>query len=719
MDARIAYFSAEFGLDPRLPIYSGGLGVLAGDHVKAANDLSIPLAGVGIFYRRGYFQQRLLEDGTQEALYPKMNPDELPVTLVHDEQGDPLCIGVPIANRIVYLHVWCARVGSVPVYLMDADHDANREADRRLTDSLYGGDQETRIAHEIILGIGGVRVLRALGLQPEVWHMNEGHVAFLTLERIREYSAEGFSFETALEAVKASTVFTTHTPVPAGHDEFSFELLGRYFCDYYWQLGVGLEKILSLGRAGDKFNMTRLALRTSANVNGVSQLHAAVTRDLFHRWTPDIPSQDVPVAAVTNGIHTATWLAPELKELYADQLCATWSERVADPLVWDGIADIPDEQVWAAHQAAKRRMIGRLSFADLENTLTVGFARRFATYKRANLLFRDLDRLDRIVNHPERPVCFVFSGKAHPADRPGQNLIRRIAEVSQMERFRGRIYLVENYDMEIASHLVQGVDVWLNTPQKPMEASGTSGQKAGVNGVLNCSVLDGWWAEGYNGGNGWAIEGATLGTRDDKDRVDGDELYRLLEEEIAPLYYQRGEGAYSPGWVAMMKESIRSITPRFSTARMVGEYRDRLYEPAVVRGQRYAANQLEIAGRVAAYKRFIRNHWHQVYIRSIDLLPHPENAGWSTLQAIVQLGPIWHRDVRVEAVGSDGRGGIWKMAMLHSEQPEKGQYLYQGTFLGTMSDWQRANANVRVLPISGEFANDFELELTAWGTQWR
>ncbi|MGB8954186.1 MAG: alpha-glucan family phosphorylase [Tumebacillaceae bacterium] len=719
MDARIAYFSAEFGLDPRLPIYSGGLGVLAGDHVKAANDLSVSLVGVGIFYRRGYFQQRLHEDGTQEALYPKMNPDDLPVTLVRDEHDEPLCIGVPIAKRTVYLHVWCAQVGSVPVYLMDADHDANRETDRRLTDSLYGGDQETRIAHEIILGIGGVRVLRALGLQPDVWHMNEGHVAFLTLERIREYSAEGFSFDTALEAVKASTVFTTHTPVPAGHDEFSFELLGRYFCDYYWQLGVGLEKILSLGRAGDKFNMTRLALRTSSSVNGVSQLHAAVTRDLFHRWTPDIPPQDVPVAAVTNGIHTATWLAPELKELYENQLCASWSERVSDQFLWDGIAGIPEEQVWAAHQGAKRRMIGRLSFADLENTLTVGFARRFATYKRANLLFRDLDRLDRIVNHPERPVCFVFSGKAHPADGPGQNLIRRIAEVSQMERFRGRIYLVENYDMEIASHLVQGVDVWLNTPQKPMEASGTSGQKAGVNGVLNCSVLDGWWAEGYNGGNGWAIEGATHGTRDDKDSVDGDELYRLLEEEIAPLYYQRGECKYSPGWVAMMKESIRSITPRFSTARMVGEYRDRLYEPAAERGQRFAANQLEIAGRVGAYKRFIRNHWHQVYIRSIDLLPHLENAGWSTLQATVQLGPIWHDDVRVEAVGSDGHGGVWKMAMLLAEQPEKGQYLYKGTFLGTMSDWQRANANVRVLPVSAEFANDFELEVTAWGTQWR
>ncbi|KEO83013.1 alpha-glucan phosphorylase [Tumebacillus flagellatus] len=716
MQPKVAYFSAEFGLSESLPIYSGGLGILAGDHVKAANDLGLPLVGVGVLYRRGYFQQRIQEDGAQEALYPPMNPEELPVQPVLDAYGQPLFVDVPIGKRIVHLRVWQANAGNVPVYLMDADNDRNNDHDRRLTDRLYGGDQETRIAHEIILGIGGVRVLRAVGFEPDVWHMNEGHVAFLALERIREYSAEGFPFETALEAVKASTVFTTHTPVPAGHDQFSFELMDRYLGDYFWQLGSDRDNILGLGRHNDKFNMTRLAVQTSSKVNGVSKLHAEVTKELFHKWSPDIPPQDVPVDAVTNGVHTETWLSPELRELYDQHLVYNWTREVANPETWTKVEQIPDEKIWEAHQAAKQRMTDRLSLPNLQDVLTIGFARRFATYKRAYLLFQDLERLERIVHHPERPVAFVFAGKAHPADGPGQDLIRRIVEVSKMESFRGKVFLVENYDMNIGRHLVQGVDVWLNTPVKPMEASGTSGIKAAINGVPNCSVLDGWWDEGYNGENGWGIEGKTDGGRGYQDWVDGETLYNVLEGEIAPLYYERDDDGVPCEWVAVMKHSIRSITPEFSTARMVGEYWRNAYVPVAERGRRFAANRLEVAQRVGAYKKFVRNSWDNVYVQEIKLQPHEDG---TRVQASIRLGCIWHADVRVEAVGSDGHGGIWKLELRPVTEFLTGEYLYEGVYPDRMEVWRRSNANVRVVPVSPDFCNEFELELTCWGTHWR
>jgi starch phosphorylase len=716
LQPKVAYFSAEFGLDESLPIYSGGLGILAGDHVKAANDLGLPLVGVGVFYRRGYFQQRIREDGSQEALYPPMDPEQLPVQAVLDADGQPLYVEVPLGNRIVRLRVWQANAGNVPVYLMDADNDRNAEHDRRLTDRLYGGDQETRMAHEIILGIGGVRVLRAIGFEPDVWHMNEGHVAFLALERIREYSAQGVAFETALEAVKASTVFTTHTPVPAGHDQFSFELMDRYLGDYFWQLGTDRSKILGLGRHHDKFNMTRLAVQTSSKVNGVSKLHAEVTKELFHKWSPDIPAQDIPVDAVTNGVHTATWLSPELRELYNQHLVYNWERHVADPLTWVKLEGIPDEKIWSAHQAAKQRMTDRLGLPKLQDVLTIGFARRFATYKRAYLLFQDLDRLERIVNHPDHPVAFVFAGKAHPADHPGQELIRRIVDVSRMEAFQGRVFLVENYDMSIGRHLVQGVDVWLNTPVKPMEASGTSGIKAALNGVPNCSVLDGWWDEGYNGENGWAIEGKTDGGRGYQDWIDGETLYRLLETEIAPLYYRREAGEVPHDWVSVMKNSIRTITPAFSTARMVSDYWNTAYVPAGKRGARFTANNLEVAQRVGAYKQFVRNAWDRVYIQDISLQPHVEG---TLVQAKVRLGKVWHADVRVEAVGSDGQGGIWKQELRPVTEYSKGEYVFEGVYGNRIESWRQANANVRVVPVSPDFCNDYELELTCWGTHWR
>lgn len=716
MQPKVAYFSAEFGLEETLPIYSGGLGVLAGDHVKAAHDLGLPLVGVGVLYRRGYFQQRIRADGGQEAENPEMDLARMPIQAVVDEHGEPLYVEVPLGTRHVSLRIWQANAGQIPIYLMDADNERNTGGLRRLTDRLYGGDQETRIAHEIILGIGGVRVLRALGIVPDVWHLNEGHVAFLTLERIREYSAQGVPFETALEAVKASTVFTTHTPVPAGHDLFSFELMDRYLGDYFWQLGTDREKILGLGRHNDKFNMTRLAVQTSSKVNGVSKLHAAVSRELFHNWCPDIPAQDIQVQAITNGVHTNTWLSPELRELYHDHLAYNWQRQIESPETWGRVDEIPDEQLWDAHQRAKRRMTERLQLPPLQEVLTVGFARRFATYKRGYLLFQDLDRLERIIHHPDHPVAFLFAGKAHPADSPGQEIIRRIVEVSKMEAFQGRVLFVENYDMGIGRHLVQGVDVWLNTPVKPMEASGTSGIKAGLNGVLNCSVRDGWWYEGYSGANGWAIDGRMDGGSSVQDREDGETLYSLLEAEIAPLYYKRVADQVPHEWVKRMKHSIRTITPAFSTARMVREYWEQVYVPTALRGQRFAANHLEVATRVGAYKRFVRNAWDSVHIHDLQVRPHEQG---TFVQASVRLGPIWHADVRVEAVGSDGHGGIWKEVLHPVTEYASGEYLYQGVYRDRMEAWRQSNANVRVVPISPDFCHDYELELTRWGTQWR
>lgn len=579
MEAQVVYFSAEFGIDASLPVYSGGLGVLAGDFMKAANDLGLPMAGVGILYKRGYFEQHILPDGRQEDVYPPLNLSEgACVETVTTTDGEPLFVQVPIQNRVVYLKVWRASVGHIPVYLLDADIEYNQPTDRRLTDRLYGGNQAERICHEIILGIGGVRALRAVGINPTIWHLNEGHAAFSGLERIREYSALGLSFEAAVEAVKATTVFTTHTPVPAGHDVFPFSLVDEYLGHMYWQLGAARDDVIALGSAHDAFNMTRLAVRLASKVNGVSQLHAHVTRQLFHQWAPQA-AHDMSVESITNGVHVQTWLSPNLKQLFDEHLDADWSNRICDTSVWSPVAGIPDEPLWRAHQQAKCRLIARFVLPVDENTLLIGFARRFATYKRATLIFRDLDRLDRITNHPDYPVRFVFAGKAHPSDRAAQDMLQRVVEVSRMEKFRHRISILQNYDLNMSQYLVQGVDVWLNTPVRPMEASGTSGQKAGLNGVLNCSVLDGWWYEGYNGSNGWAVEGSTDDNPERRDAIDSNVFYSLLETKIAPSYYDRPDGGQPHAWIAMMKESIRSIAPTYSAHRMVQEYWNQLYTP--------------------------------------------------------------------------------------------------------------------------------------------
>ncbi|WP_336789581.1 alpha-glucan family phosphorylase [Paenibacillus sp. MMO-177] len=721
-NSRIAYFSAEFGLDESLPIYSGGLGILAGDHIKAAADLNIPLTGVGIFYGKGYFQQHIDEGGSQHHWYPEVDLEAsvYPIELVRNGNGHPVIIDVPLEGRKVYAKAFSVQVGSVTLYLLNTDVESNSDADRRLTDTLYPGAQDIRISQEILLGIGGTRLLTALGIRPEVWHMNEGHCAFLTLERIRMLSAEGVPFETALEAVKASTVFTTHTPVPAGHDVFSVEMMDRYFGDYYWQLGADRERILSLGIMNGVFNMTRLAVSASSKVNGVSKLHGEVTREMFHRWMPHIPAKDIPVDSVTNGIHTGTWLATGMKELFDRYLPSDWSLQAAEPEAWAAVREIPSLELWEEHQRAKAKMLQAFGLPIAPSNgvpLIIGFARRFATYKRALLIFNDPERIARILGNPDRPVVLVFAGKAHPSDGPGQDLIRKIVELSQDERFKNRVYMVENYAMDKAKLLVQGVDVWLNTPLKPMEASGTSGQKAALNGVLNCSVLDGWWVEGYNGRNGWAIESTIDGDPWLQAKQDTEALYRLLEEEIIPLYYKRGERNVPEEWVNLMKESICSLAPVYNTHRMVTDYWNKMYVPTSERGKRYAADNFEVASRVAAYKQFIRSHWSGVQVRNVNI--QEDNGSRNEIKkfrAEIQLGAIWRGDVRVEAVGSDGHRGIWKVKLDPVQQQEKGLYVFEGASgdIPTDNIWE-ADVNVRVTPISPDFANEFELELAAWG----
>ncbi|WP_201006064.1 alpha-glucan family phosphorylase [Paenibacillus glycanilyticus] len=721
-NSRIAYFSAEFGLDESLPIYSGGLGILAGDHIKAAADLNIPLTGVGIFYGKGYFQQHIDEGGSQHHWYPEVDLEAsvYPVELVRDDNGHPVMIEVPLEGRRVYAKAFAVQVGSVTLYLLNTDVESNSDADRRLTDTLYPGAQDIRISQEILLGIGGTRLLTALGIQPEVWHMNEGHCAFLTLERIRMLSAEGVPFETALEVVKASTVFTTHTPVPAGHDVFSIEMMDRYFGDFYWQLGADRERVLSLGSMNGVFNMTRLAVSASSKVNGVSKLHGEVTREMFHRWMPYIPAKDIPVDSVTNGIHTGTWLASGLKELFDRHLPSDWSLKAAEPEAWAAVREIPSIELWEEHQRAKARMLQAFGLPISPSDgvpLIIGFARRFATYKRALLIFNDPERIARILGNPNRPVVLVFAGKAHPSDGPGQDLIRKIVELSEDERFKNRVYMIENYAMDKAKLLVQGVDVWLNTPLKPMEASGTSGQKAALNGVLNCSVLDGWWVEGYNGRNGWAIESTIDGDPWLQAKQDTESLYRLLEEEIIPLYYKRGDRNVPEEWVSLMKESICSLAPVYNTHRMVTDYWNKMYVPTSARGKRYAADNYEVASRVAAYKQFIRSNWSAVQVRNVNIQEdNGSRNGLKKFRAEIQLGTIWRGDVRVEAVGSDGRRGIWKVKLEPVQQQEKGLYVFEGASADIPTDniW-KADVNVRVTPISPDFANEFELELAAWG----
>lgn len=606
--AQIAYFSFEFGLHESLPVYAGGLGILSGDHLKEASDLGLPLVGIGFYYTQGYFTQKITEDGWQETRNQALNFEELPVTQVMNEDGSPLMISINLAGRQVSARILEVKVGRVPLYLLDSDVEQNNPVDRLLTARLYTSDQEVRISQEIMLGIGGVKALRELGYNPTVWHMNEGHSAFLTLQRIREFMAEGLSFEEASQQVRQTNVFTTHTPVPAGNDEFPLWMMDKYFSHIYPEMGLTRDQFLDIARHqqpwGETFSMPVLALRLSEYANAVSELHGRVSRQMWHGLWPNRRVDDVPISHVTNGVHPGTWLARRMRMLFNRHLGEDWLEHLDDPDMWALVDNIPDAELWAVRRHLKNKLVSyaieRARRQWLTGTfhpvqvvasgvllepysLTIGFARRFATYKRGNLILRDLDRLLRIVNRADMPVQVIFAGKAHPADEPGKMIIQDVYRIVKDARAGGRLVFLEDYDMNLARLMVQGVDVWLNTPRRPNEASGTSGMKAAMNGALNFSVLDGWWREGYNGRNGWAIGSDTeYSDHHQQDEADAASLYDTLENEIIPLYYaNRGADGLPSEWIARIKESIRTLLPQFSTRRMLKEYVTGMYEPAI------------------------------------------------------------------------------------------------------------------------------------------
>ena len=602
----LAYFSAEFGLHPTLPIYSGGLGVLSGDHMKEASDIGLPTVAVSLLYRQGYLRQRLDANGWQQDVTAPFGPADEPTTLVRDTDGQPLEVEIDFAGGggSLRVQVWRVLVGRVQLYLLDSDLEGNPEWTRTISSRLYGGDREHRLRQEIILGIAGVRVLRALGLAPDYWHANEGHAALHMLERAREYVAQGLSFEDAAAEVRRATVFTSHTPVPAGHDIFSRELIDRYFHDYWPQLGLDREQFWVLGQHDhdDAFNFTALSLRLSGHRNGVSEKHGEVTREMWRDIWPGIAADETPITSITNGVHLPTWIAPRMERLLNHHLHANWRTRQEDHLTWEPVHRIPHHEFWAAHLGAKqdlidlldRRMRARWLGGNFEpnqvvasapflerDALTIGFARRMATYKRATLIFRDPERLARILTDLERPVQIVFAGKAHPADEGGKRLIQEIFQHAQDPRFGGRLAFAEDYDIRLTTRLVAGVDIWLNNPVYPLEASGTSGMKAAANGVPNVSILDGWWIEGYQHEprNGWGIEHVNL-SGDAQDAAEAELIYRTLEEQVVPLYYLRGTDDIPHGWVEVCLNAIASISPAFSTRRMLSDYVQKLYLPA-------------------------------------------------------------------------------------------------------------------------------------------
>ena len=677
-DAPIAYFGAEFGIHESLPINSGGLGILAGDHCKAASDRRLPFVAVGLLYRQGYFVQTLDLEGNQRAEYFDSDFDDLPIAPALDAEGKPLRVEVPLAARRVLAQVWQARVGHVALYLLDTDVAGNTEHDRAIAHRLYGGDAATRLEQEIVLGIGGARALAALGIRPCAWHINEGHAAFMVIERALSLAHGGLPFEAAMEAVAASTVFTTHTPVPAGHDHFDDSLVVPYLEPLARAGDLDVDRLLALGRApgGNDFNMTMLALRGARFVNGVSRIHGRVTSRMLQEFWPEVPAEENPVGSITNGVHVPTFMAPEWQDPLDRYLGAGWMHRVGEAATQRQIDALPDHAFWSVRQELKAQMLHMvrhritqqyfrhqgseshvdrlLRFADpaSPNVLTVGFARRFATYKRATLLFQDLDLLRALTGDRSRPVIFVFAGKAHPADLPGQELIRSLMQVARMPEFEGRILFVEGYDLHAARRLVSGVDVWLNNPVYPLEASGTSGMKAGMNGVINLSVLDGWWGEGYTGDNGWAIKPATTGV--DAERRDRDEsrtFYELMQDQVVPLYYDRGSAGYSPGWVRMAKRSMATVLAQFSAARMVNEYVETFYRPAALQGARYLEHDGAGARNVAAWKARVRAAWDGVTLRRMDEPRASMNFGeTATIDVAVGLNGLVPEDVAVELV---------------------------------------------------------------------
>ena len=648
----IAYFSMEYGLSSVLKIYSGGLGVLAGDYLKEASDSNVDLCAVGFLYRYGYFTQTLSMDGQQIANYEAQNFGQLPIERVMDANGQPLIVDVPYLDYFVHANVWRVNVGRISLYLLDTDNEMNSEFDRPITHQLYGGDWENRLKQEILLGIGGILTLKALGIKKDVYHCNEGHAALINVQRICDYVATGLTFDQAIELVRASSLYTVHTPVPAGHDYFDEGLFGKYMGGYPSRMGISWDDLMDLGRnnpgdKGERFCMSVFVCNTSQEVNGVSWLHGKVSQEMFSSiWKGYFPEES-HVGYVTNGVHFPTWSATEWKELYFKYFNENFWFDQSNPKIWEAIYNVPDEEIWKTRMTMKNKLVDyiRKSFRDTwlknqgdpsrivslmdkinPNALLIGFGRRFATYKRAHLLFTDLDRLSKIVNNPDYPVQFLFTGKAHPHDGAGQGLIKRIIEISRRPEFLGKIIFLENYDMQLARRLVSGVDIWLNTPTRPLEASGTSGEKALMNGVVNFSVLDGWWLEGYREGAGWALtEKRTYQNQEHQDQLDAATIYSILETEILPLYYARNKKGYSEGWIKVVKNSIAQIAPHYTMKRQLDDYYSKFYCKLAKRFQTLAANDNAKAKEIAAWKEDVVAKWDSIEIVSCDKVEELKN----------------------------------------------------------------------------------------------
>ena len=643
--ASVAYFCMEFGITQVLKIYSGGLGILAGDYLKEASDSNVDMCGVGFLYRYGYFTQSLSMDGQQIAKYEAQNFNSLPIERVLDENGNPLVIDVPYTNYMVHAYVWRANVGRISLYLLDTDNDLNSEFDKPITHSLYGGDWENRLKQEILLGIGGILTLKRLGIKKDIYHCNEGHAALCNLQRLCDYVESGLTFNQAMELVRASSLYTVHTPVPAGHDYFDEALFGKYMGGYPARLGISWDELIGMGRQNpddhnERFCMSTFACNTCQDVNGVSKLHGWVSQKMFSPlWKGYFPEEN-HVGYVTNGVHFPTWAATEWRKIYDKYFDKNFMNDQSNEEIWHAINNVPDEEVWSTRMALKQKLVDYIREKFTENwlrnqgdparvvsllqrinpnALMIGFCRRFATYKRAHLLFTDVDRLAKIVNDPEHPVLFFFSGKAHPADGAGQGLIKKIYEISQRPEFLGKIIFLEDYDMQLARRLVSGVDIWMNTPTRPLEASGTSGEKAEMNGVVNLSVLDGWWVEGYREGAGWALpEKRTYENQAYQDQLDAATIYGLLENDIIPMYYNRNKKGYSADWVKVIKNSISTIAPHYTMKRQLDDYFDRFYNREALRFKKLQENDYRLAKEIALWKETVAERWDEIHVVSKD-----------------------------------------------------------------------------------------------------
>jgi len=758
----IAYFCAEFGIHECLPFYSGGLGILAGDHLKSASDLGVPLVGVGLLYQRGYFRQYLDLEGWQQEVYLENDFYNMPLELVRESNGRLLTVSVELPDRAVHAQVWSVSIGRVKLYLLDTNIPANSSTDRMITTSLYGGDLEMRIRQEIMLGIGGLRALAAMDIKPTICHMNEGHAAFMTLERIRQLRNDtNMTFAEAVETTKAGNVFTMHTLVKAGLDEFSVELIDKYFANFFPALGISREQFLALGRilpddAGESFKMPILALRLSSYINGVSKLHGQVSREVWSSLWPAVPVSEVPIISITNGIHIKSWLSDEMNSLYGRYLGPNWTDETVNNSIWNGIDQIPDEEFWRAHQQCKGQLIAftrnwlkaqikrrgtyhsELNWAeevlDVE-ALTIGFARRFVNYKRGNLLLKDPQRLVKLLNNPDRPVQIVFAGKAHPKDTEGKEIIRQIIHFASKYDVQRRIVFLEDYDINVARMLVRGVDVWLNNPRRPMEASGTSGMKAAVNGVLNMSTLDGWWCEGYSPDGGWPIGAEqTYNDPDYQDMVESQAVYNLLENEVIPLFYTRSADDLPRAWIHRVKNSVKWIAPRFNTHRMVAEYTQRFYNPAVAKWRYLTAEAMARARVLSTWKSNMKKAWPEFAIKDVQIQvnngegneqlnlrqPQLKVGSQLSINALVKLAKVSPDDVSVELYYGpvDSQGNIRNGSAVRMAYKETTGQDGEHWFVGSMScgETGRQGVAVRVLPRNADLVNPYELGLILWET---